>query len=152
MFVTAVMSTPALCASCALARFSSSGSLPTSDRAEFLSRYSIENNPGQSVAFAPDNAMQLGIYLPSLPIFRRLGNSPLEKIEIEILPSVRKTARHNLRFRIPHRAPKHSIAPILNRNNVAIGRITEDLQHLAGKNPVVPVQNPRPRSNDNSSH
>src|SRR6266496_599325 len=96
--------------------------------------------------------MQLGIYFSSLPILRRLRNSPLEKIEIEILAAVRKTARHNLRFRIPDRAPQHAVAPILDRNNGAIGGITEDLQHLARKNPVVSVQNPRSRSNDNSSH
>src|SRR5438132_5072251 len=113
---------------------------------------SIENDAGQSVALAPDNAMQLGIYLPSLAIFRRSRNSSFEEIEIELLPPVRKTARHNLRFGIPHRAPHHSIAPILNRNNIAIGWITEDFQHLAGKKPVVSVQNSRSRSNDNSSH
>src|SRR5438128_11752048 len=96
--------------------------------------------------------MQLGIYLPSLAIFRRSPNSSFEEIEIEILPPVRKTARHNLRFGIPDRAPKHPVPPVLDRNDVAIGRVTEDLQHLAGKNPVVSVQNPRPRSNDNSSH
>jgi hypothetical protein len=96
--------------------------------------------------------MQLGIYFSSLSIFRRQRNSPLEKIEIEILAAVGETARHNLRFRIPDRAPQHSIAPILNRNDGAIGRIAENLQHLARENPVVSVQNPRPRSNDNSSH
>jgi hypothetical protein len=57
---------------------------------------SIENHPRQPVALAPDNAMQLRIYFSSLPIFRRLRDSPLEKIEIEILPAVGKTARHNL--------------------------------------------------------
>src|SRR5438552_4087491 len=96
--------------------------------------------------------MQLGIYFSSLAIFRRLRNSPLEKIEIELLAAVRKTTGHNLRFRIPDRAPQHSISPILDRNNVAIGGITEDLQHLARENPVVSVQNSRPRSNYYSSH
>jgi hypothetical protein len=113
---------------------------------------SIENYAREAIALAPDNAMQLGIYFSSLPIFRRLRNSPLAKIEIEILAAVRKTARHNLRFRIPDRAPEHSISPILDRNNIAIGGITEDLQHFARKNPVVSVQNSRPGSNDYSSH
>jgi hypothetical protein len=91
-------------------------------------------------------------YFSSLPIFRRPCDSPLEKIEIEILPAVGKTARHNLRLRIPDRAPLISGLPILNRNDVAVSRIAENLQHFARENPVVAMQNPRSRSNYNSSH
>ena len=57
---------------------------------------SIQNYARQPVALAPDNAMQVWGYFSSVPIFRRLRDSPLEKIEIEILPTVGKTARHNL--------------------------------------------------------
>src|SRR5207247_7903114 len=113
---------------------------------------SIENYARQAVALAPDNAMQLGIYFSPLPIFRRLRNSPLEKIEVELLAAVRKTARHNLRLRIPDRAPQHSISPILDGNNVAIGGVTEDLQPLARENPIVSVQNSRARANYYSRH
>jgi len=49
--------------------------------------------------------MQLGIYSPAGAVFRRLRDSSLEEIQIELLSPVRKTARHNLRLRIPDRAP-----------------------------------------------
>ena len=44
------------------------------------------------------------------------------------------------------------IAPVLERNHIAIGRFAENFQHLAGKNPVVSVQNLRARFDDESSH
>src|SRR2546430_3567830 len=96
--------------------------------------------------------MQLGIYFSSLPIFRRLRNSPLKKIEIELLAAVRKTARHNLRFRIPDRASQHSISSILDRNNVAIGGSTPELLPPPREKPNLSVLNSRPPVHESFHH
>ncbi len=86
------------------------------------------------------------------PVFGGLGDAALEKIEIEVLPLSRETPGDDLRFGIVNRTADQTIAPVLQRNHVAIRRLSEDFQHFAGKNPVVPVQNSRARFDDDSSH
>jgi phosphoribosylaminoimidazole-succinocarboxamide synthase len=65
---------------------------------------------------------------------------------------MRKAARHNLRFRIPNRAPQHPIASIFNGDYVAVSRFAENFQHFGRINPVVAMRDSGARSDDNSSH
>ena len=112
----------------------------------------IDDHARQTVAFAPHNAPQFWIDTSPVAIFGSLRDAALEEIQIEILSSSRKTARDNLRFRIVNRAPNQMIAAILERNHVAVDRISENLQDFAGKHPIVSVQNSRARFDDDSSH
>ena len=41
---------------------------------------------------------------------------------------------------------------VLERNHIAIRGVSENLEHLAGKNPVVSMQNSRPRFDDDACH
>ena len=56
----------------------------------------IEDYARQTVAFAPDDASQFWIDPAPVAVLRCLGNPALEKIEIEVLLSPRKPARHDL--------------------------------------------------------
>jgi hypothetical protein len=44
------------------------------------------------------------------------------------------------------------ILTVLERDDIAVCRSSKDLQHFAGKYPIVSVQNSRPRFNNNSGH
>jgi hypothetical protein len=44
------------------------------------------------------------------------------------------------------------IFAVLERNNIAIRRISENLEHFAGKHPVVSMQNSRTRFDDDACH
>jgi hypothetical protein len=90
--------------------------------------------------------------LAALPIFQRLRNPTVEKIEIEILFPARKTPGHDLRFGIVNRAPYEAVAPILQRNDISIVRRTEDFQDLTAEDPVVSVKDSRARFNDKATH
>jgi hypothetical protein len=82
----------------------------------------------------------------------RLLDPAPEKILIKILLPPRETARNNLRFRIVNGAPNQMVFAVLERNHIAILGISENLEHFAGKHPVVSMQNPRTRFDDNASH
>src|SRR5262245_60896948 len=103
----------------------------------------IDDHAGQTVALAPDQAAEFFIHSSSCPILGRLSDPPLEKIEVEILFSPREPTRHDLRLGIIDGAADEMIASVLERNYVAVLWLTEDFQHLAAKDPIVPMQNPR---------
>src|SRR6266513_1029397 len=44
------------------------------------------------------------------------------------------------------------VAPILERNDIAIRRAAKNFQHLAREHPIVPMQNARPWFNDKPGH
>jgi hypothetical protein len=44
------------------------------------------------------------------------------------------------------------IAPIFQRDDVPVFGLTEDLQHFAAEDPIVPVQNARSRLYNQSRH
>ena len=44
------------------------------------------------------------------------------------------------------------VPAILERNHIAIGRISENLQNFGGKHPIVSVQNSRSRFDNDSGH
>jgi hypothetical protein len=81
-----------------------------------------------------------------------LRDAPFEEIKIEVLPLSRETPGGDLRFGIVNRTANQTIASVLQRNHVAIGRLAENLKHLAGKNPVVSVQDARARFDDEAGH
>jgi hypothetical protein len=112
----------------------------------------IDDQPGQSVALAPDEPTEPGIDPPSRPIFHRLGDPALEEIEIEILFPARETPGHDLRFRIVNGAPNEVIAPVLERDDIAVVRRTKNLQDFAPEDPVVAVENSRARFNNKAAH
>src|SRR5207237_3520031 len=85
-------------------------------------------------------------------VFSGLCDAAFEEIKIEILPLSRETAGGDLRFGIVNRAADQTIAPVLQRNHVAIRRFSENLEDFAGKNPVVSVQDSRARFDNDSSH
>ena len=64
----------------------------------------IDDHAGQTVALAPNYAAQPRIDTSPRAIFNRLGDSALEKIQIEVLSSPRKAPRHDLRFAVVDRA------------------------------------------------
>ncbi len=97
----------------------------------------VENYPGKPVALAPDDSTQRRIDLSPVAIVRRLRDPAFEKIKVEVLTLPRKSAGHDLGFGIVNRAPDQFVAAVLKRNNVAIGRSPENLQHFAGEDPVV---------------
>ena len=112
----------------------------------------INDQPGQPVALAPNQAAESRVQAATRSIFDRLRDSALEEIEIEILFPAREPARHDLGFRIIDRAPDQVIPPVLERNDVAVVRPAEDLQDFAPKDPIVPVQNARARFHHQSGH
>jgi len=87
-----------------------------------------------------------------ITLFICLGVPAFTEIKVEILPSSGKTARNDLRFGIVNGATDQMIAAIFERDHIAVGRFPENLEHLAGINPVVPMQNSRSRFDDNSRH
>src|SRR6266513_623279 len=112
----------------------------------------IDDHARKTVAFAPYQAAQFCVDVSPVPVFGSLLDAAPAKIEIEILPSSRETARNDLRFRIVNRAPNQMIFAVLERNHIAIRGISENLEHFAGKHPVVPMQNSRSRFDDNACH
>jgi len=64
----------------------------------------------------------------------------------------RETPRDDLGFRIVNRASNQTVASVLERDNVAIRRVSENFQDFAGKDPVVSVKNSRAGFDDQSSH
>src|SRR6266446_1833011 len=90
--------------------------------------------------------------MSSRAVFRRLCNPSLKEIEVKILFSPRETSGHDLRFRIVDRAADQMILAIPKRDHVAVRRTSKNLQHFAGKNPIVSVQNSRTWFDDNSTH
>src|SRR5205814_4454128 len=91
----------------------------------------IRDHARQSIALAPDNATKPRIDSVPRPIFRRLRDSALEKIEIEVLFPARKSARYDLRFAVVDRAAEQPVFSILQRNHIAISRIAKHLQHFS---------------------
>ena len=65
------------------------------------------------------------------PVFSGLGDAALEEIRIEILPLSRETPDDDLRFGIVNRTANQTIAPVLQRNHVAIRRFSENLEDFA---------------------
>src|SRR4051812_26042715 len=112
----------------------------------------INDHPRKTVAFAPHHAAQLCIDVPPVSIFRSLLDTASEKILIKILSSPRKTARNNLRFGIVNGASNQMIFAVFERNHVAVGGISKNLEQFAGKYPVVSMQNSCPRFDDDASH
>jgi hypothetical protein len=112
----------------------------------------INDYSRQTVALAPNDAAQTPNEATPRPIFRCLANPALEKIQIEILFPPRKSARHNLRLAVVNRAPDQVIFPVLEGNHIAVSRVPENLQHFAREHPIVSVENPRPRFDDNPRH
>jgi len=55
-----------------------------------------------------------------------------------------------LRFRIVNGAADQMVFAVLERNHIAIRGVSENLEHFAGKHPVVSMQNSRTRLDDNS--
>src|SRR6185369_5391689 len=99
----------------------------------------IDDHTRQSVALAPNHATKSIVDLSPFAILSRLRDPAFEEVEIEILFSPRKSARHDLRFGIVNRAADQMITAILKRYDVAIRRLSENLQHFAGEDPIVPV-------------
>ena len=112
----------------------------------------IDDHARQSVALAPDHSAQPRIHAATRAIFHRLCDAALEKIEIERLFPARETPRHDLRFAVVDRAADEVILAVLQRDDVAIGGIAERLQHLAGEDPVVAVEDARARFDDEAGH
>ena len=112
----------------------------------------IDDHAGQSVALAPNHAAQFWIDISTVTVLGGLRDAAFEKIKIEILPLPRKATRDNLRLGIVNRTADQTIAPVFQRNHVAIRRISENLQHLAGKNPVVAVQDVRAGFDNKAGH
>ncbi len=112
----------------------------------------IDNNSGESVALAPDDATEPRIDSAPLPVLDRLRDPALKKIEIQLLSSARKSAGHDLRFGVVDRAPKKTVASILERDHVAVGGISKYLQDLTAEHPIVSVENSRARFNDKATH
>jgi hypothetical protein len=81
-----------------------------------------------------------------------LLDTATEKIPIKILPSPRETPRNNLRFGIVDGASNQMVFAVLERNHIAIRGISKNLEHFAGKHPVVSMQNSRTRFDDNACH
>src|SRR5207249_10770445 len=81
-----------------------------------------------------------------------LQNAAPKEIQIQFLPSPREPARNDLRFGIVNGASDQMVVAVLERNHVAIRRISENLEHFAGKHPVVSMQNSRTRFDDKAGH
>ena len=83
----------------------------------------------------------------AVPLLLRVRASLLE---VENLFPSRKAPRHDLRFRVINRAPDQPIFAVPEGNDVAVRRISKNLQHFTGKHVVVPMQNSCSRFDDNS--
>jgi hypothetical protein len=59
------------------------------------------------------------------PIFDRLRNPALEKIQVQILAAPREPAGDNLRTGIEYAHAEELVAPVLDRNNIPIRRRAE---------------------------
>src|SRR5262249_58637632 len=88
----------------------------------------IHNHAWKTVAFAPHHTTQLCIDLSAVPILGSLRNPAPKKIEIEVLPSTRETARNNLRFGIEDGASNKMTFSVFERNHIAIDGVSETLE------------------------
>src|SRR6266480_4879346 len=112
----------------------------------------IDDHARKTVAFAPHHAAQLWIDVSPVPVFGSLRDAAPKKILIKVLPSSRETTRNNLRFRIVNGAPNQMIFAVLERNHLAILGISKNLEHFAGKHPIMSMQNSRTRFDDDACH
>src|SRR4029453_9441962 len=112
----------------------------------------VDDQPRQSIAFAPNDPAEFGIDATSCPVFCRLGDASFEEIQVQFLFSTRETARHDLSLGIVDRTADQTILTVLEGDDIAVRRFSKDLQHFAGKYPIVSVQNLRPRFDNNSGH
>src|ERR1700730_7621216 len=99
----------------------------------------IENHAWKSIALAPNDSPEVRIDLSPIAVIGSLGNSAFEEIEIEVLTLPGKSAGHDLGFRIVNCTADQLVAAVFERNHVAIGRFTQNFEHLAGEDPVVAV-------------
>ena len=112
----------------------------------------IHDQSRHTIALAPDQPAEAQIHAASFPVLDGLRDPALEKIQIEVLPSARKAPGHDLRFAIVNRAADQMVPAILQRDDVAIDRISESLQHFAGEHPIMAVQNARTRFDNEAGH
>ncbi len=112
----------------------------------------IDDHAGQPIALAPDQPAKSRIDPAPRPILDRLRDSALEKIEIELLFPAREPPGHDLRFRVVDRAPDQMVATVLERDDIAVVRRAENFQDFPAEHPIVSVENPRARFNDESAH
>src|SRR5262245_43095450 len=112
----------------------------------------IDDHTRKTVAFTPHHAAQLCIDISSIAVLGSLLDTPTEKIPIKILASPRETPRNNLRLGIVDGASNQMVFAVLERNHIAIRGFSENLEHFAGKRPVVSMQNSRTRFDDDPCH
>ena len=112
----------------------------------------VGDHAGQPVAFAPDHAPQIAAATRPLAVFDRLGDPPPEKVGIQILPPPGIPSHHNLRAGIINANPEQMVAPVFDRDDLAVFRIAERFQDLGRINPVVAVKDARPRTNNDAAH
>ena len=95
----------------------------------------VDDQPGKSVAFAPNNAAKPWIEMSPRTVFCRLCDSAFEEIQIQVLFPSRETARHNLRLGIVNRATDQMILTVLERDDVSVCRFPERPSGLRSKTP-----------------
>ena len=112
----------------------------------------IDDHAGQTIAFAPDQPTELRIHSAARAIFHRLREPARKKIRIEFLPASRKTPGDDLRFGIVNRAAEQPVFSVFQRDDVAVGWIAKDLQHFAGENPIMAMEDAGARFDDEAGH
>ena len=112
----------------------------------------IDDHAGQPVALAPDEPAETRVHLAPCAVIDGLLEPALEKVEVEILALPGKTPGDDLRLGVVDGGAEQPILPVLERHDVAIGRLPEGLEHLAGIDPVVPVQDAGAGFDDESGH
>ena len=112
----------------------------------------IHDDAGQAVALTPHNPQQIPATTGFLPVFQRLRDPPVEKIRVQILPAPGEPPHDNLRLRVVNPDAQQLVPSVLDRHDTPVLGASECFQNFTGINPVMPVQDPRARADDDSSH
>ena len=112
----------------------------------------IDDDPRQTVALAPEDAANQRVDPEGVAV----GLSPLEttpeEILVKILPASGESARNDLGLGIVNGASEHPVTAILDGDDIPVLGIAEDLEDLGPVDPVMAVQDARPRSDDKAPH
>ena len=97
----------------------------------------IDDQAGQAIGFAPDEAAQRVIEAPALAVFDGLADAAGEEVEVEILAAPGEAAGDNLGERVVDGRAERAVAKILEGYDIAGLWIAEGFPDFGGVNPFV---------------
>ena len=112
----------------------------------------IDDEAGQAVAFAPDEAAEEFIEAAAAAMLDGLADAAGEEIQVEVLAAAGEAAGDDLGVRVIDRGAERAVAKILEGDHVAGLGVAESFLDLGGVNPLVAVENTGAGSDDEACH